>query len=80
MAKEKLPLPEETNFTLIISELKKRYADKKFDFTDGVKVISNDWWIHIRKSGTEPVVRIIAESKSKEKSEYLIYEAKELLK
>ncbi|MGC9337528.1 MAG: phosphoglucosamine mutase [Candidatus Cloacimonadia bacterium] len=80
MVKEKLPLHDETNFNFIISELKEKYSEKKFDFTDGIKVISNDWWIHIRKSGTEPVVRIIAESKSKEKSEKLIYEIKKLLK
>jgi phosphomannomutase len=79
MAKEKLALKDETNFPLIVSELKKKYADKRFDLTDGVKVISNDWWIHIRKSGTEPVVRIIAESKSREKSEKLIYSIIELL-
>lgn len=47
------------------------FFDKKLDTLDGIKIIDPEFWIHIRKSGTEPIVRIIAESSSKEESKKL---------
>lgn len=51
-----------------MEKAEKIFADKKIDRTDGLKIIEKDYWIHIRKSGTEPIIRIYAESDSKEKS------------
>ena len=54
-----------------VVQIKEKYPDSKFDYTDGIKIINKEYWIHIRKSGTEPVVRIISESNNKEKSNEL---------
>jgi phosphomannomutase len=55
------------------------FSDETLDFTDGVKVIGKSYWIHIRKSGTEPIIRIYVESESVERSEQLCKEAIEKL-
>ena len=46
------------------------------DTTDGLKLIWNDKWIHIRKSNTEPILRIYAEASSASKAKMLINEVK----
>jgi len=40
----------------------------ELDRRDGIKAVGNDHWIHIRKSGTEPIIRIYVESPSEEQS------------
>lgn len=47
------------------------FADEKKDRTDGIKVIGDKYWIHMRKSGTEPIVRVYVESDSPERSKKL---------
>jgi phosphomannomutase/phosphoglucomutase len=44
---------------------------KKVDTRDGVKIYSDDGWVLIRKSGTEPIVRVFAESKDEAKAKAL---------
>ena len=45
------------------------------DTQDGIKAIGDKHWIHIRKSGTEPIIRIYVESESAEKSSQICEEA-----
>jgi len=55
--------------------IKKKFSNKptyKFDKLDGLKIIGNDFWILIRKSNTEPILRIIVESKNKSLTDKLI--------
>ncbi len=52
--------------------IKKKYANNIKDLTDGIKIEFPDYWFHIRASNTEPVVRIIVESDSEEKSEQIL--------
>ncbi|MGP8321517.1 MAG: phosphoglucosamine mutase [Methanosarcinaceae archaeon] len=54
-------------------------GDAKIDTTDGVKIWYEDGWVLIRPSGTEPIVRIFAESKTKAKAEALMLEGLELV-
>ncbi|MBN1446252.1 MAG: phosphoglucosamine mutase [Candidatus Omnitrophica bacterium] len=59
----------------IIEELKKEYASKdELNLEDGIKIIRRDGWIHIRPSGTEPVLRIYAEGKTEETAEKYLSE------
>lgn len=58
---------EKLNYKKIISGLPKG----KINRTDGVRIDWKDGWIHIRKSGTEPIVRIITEARTKKKAEDL---------
>jgi len=50
------------------------FVDHKLDSTDGIKILEDKFWIHIRESGTEPIIRIYVESESKEKSKKMCEE------
>ncbi len=68
IAKKKLDLPSEVNVDDILNNLEEKYNLMKScscDRTDGLKLEFNDGnWIHMRKSNTEPIIRIYAESTS----------------
>jgi phosphomannomutase len=79
MAKDKLTVKPEA-LTATMEKAKRIYAHEKTDETDGLKVIGENYWIHIRKSGTEPIIRIYSEGKSAEHARSLCQETKEKLK
>ncbi len=64
---------------LPVEKLEKAFKGFKVDLTDGVYLRKKDAWIHIRKSNTEPIVRIYAESPSEEETLSLIARAEEVL-
>lgn len=59
---------------IIMAKVPEIFAGYPLDTTDGVKVLGKKFWIHIRKSGTEPIIRIYVESESAEKSEQICRE------
>ena len=62
-----------------IKKIKDKYPDGKIIETDGIKIIWENEWVHIRKSNTEPIIRIISESTSIKKSQKIINSIKELI-
>lgn len=56
-----------------------KFSPEKVDYTDGVRLVFPNGWLHLRKSNTEPIIRIIAESDSKKGTANLIKMAKEYL-
>lgn len=52
------------------------YAHENLDFTDGIKILRDRSWIHIRASNTEPIIRVIAEAPTAEESKRLCAEIK----
>jgi len=62
----------------LLALVKKKYAGQKMDASDGVKVIFQDSWVHVRSSGTEPIVRVIAEGKDRNTALELVNEVKKL--
>jgi len=50
----------------ILLKMKQRYANEQINDIDGVKIDFADEWAHLRKSNTEPIIRIYTESKTKE--------------
>ncbi len=67
------------DFERNLIRLKRKYTKEKIDLIDGVRIDFKDAWIHIRKSNTEPIFRIIAEAKSKEEALRLISKGSEIL-
>jgi phosphomannomutase len=63
------------DFERNLARLKRKYAKEKIVLTDGVRINFEDSWIHVRKSNTEPVFRIIAEAKSKGEAQELVSES-----
>ncbi len=66
ISKNKIQLTPEIDVDFILAELEKKYSDKELNTVDGLKIILDDTnWIHLRKSNTEPIIRIYSESVSK---------------
>ncbi len=56
----------------VIDKLKEKYRNAKVNTDDGLRVDFEDHWVHFRKSNTEPIIRCIAEAKTKEEAEKYI--------
>lgn len=52
----------------MLSRLAKRYADEKLSLVDGVKIDLEEGWVHMRKSNTEPIIRVYAEARTREEA------------
>jgi len=70
IVKEKISLAE-LNPKEVLEKLAKIFAAEKIDTQDGLKIIYNDGWVHIRSSNTEPIMRVYAEAVTQEKAEEL---------
>jgi phosphomannomutase len=68
ISKNKIDLAPTTNVDDILVQMAKKYAANEVDTTDGVKIYIDKEWVHLRKSNTEPIIRIYAESASEEKA------------
>jgi phosphomannomutase len=53
----------------IMDRMKNKYIQQKINTEDGLRIDFEDFWVHLRKSNTEPVIRIITEAKSDEEAE-----------
>ncbi|MEQ8360706.1 MAG: phosphoglucosamine mutase [Cytophagales bacterium] len=84
MSKNKIELTADLNVDEILKAIKNKFSDHKVSTIDGVKIDFENEWIHLRKSNTEPIIRIYAESSTVEKAEELaesiIKEIRELSK
>ncbi|MEY5001655.1 MAG: hypothetical protein RLZZ211_1691 [Bacteroidota bacterium] len=63
ISKNKIDLSPTTNVDDILVQMAKKYEGNEVDTTDGVKIYIDKEWVHLRKSNTEPIIRIYAESK-----------------
>jgi len=64
ISKNKIELTPQVNVDSILAQMAERYAHEEVDTTDGVKIYIGKEWVHLRKSNTEPIIRIYSESKS----------------
>ena len=69
ISKNKILLSPETNPDDIIRVLEEKYREHEPDMRDGIKIDFSDSWVHVRKSNTEPILRIYAEAVSVSESE-----------
>lgn len=66
-----MQLTPEINVDAILAEVKKEYSNEKITDIDGVKIDFEDSWVHLRKSNTEPIIRIYSEASTIERAEQL---------
>lgn len=71
MSKNKIELVEGTDVDGILKRLMEVYSNERINTVDGVKIDFENEWVHLRKSNTEPIIRIYAESSSKESADRL---------
>ncbi|MDD6211168.1 MAG: phosphoglucosamine mutase [Bacteroidales bacterium] len=71
IAKKKVQLTPDIDVDAILKAVKKRFSDFEINDIDGVKIDFPDKWAHLRKSNTEPIIRIYSEAKSMQEAENL---------
>lgn len=71
MSKNKLELPPHTDVDGLLQKLKEHYRNEKINDIDGVKIDFPNSWVHLRKSNTEPIVRIYSEAQTPEEADRL---------
>lgn len=69
MAKQKVELTPDINTDAILEKMKERFRDQQVTHIDGVKIDFPDKWVHLRKSNTEPIIRVYSEAHSQEEAE-----------
>ena len=74
ISKNKIKLDKSVDLDAVFSSVTKKYKKYEINTIDGVKIILDNEWIHLRKSNTEPIIRIYAESTSERKSQKLAEE------
>ncbi len=64
ISKNKIELTPEIDVDAVLATMAANYQNEEVDTTDGVKIYIGKEWVHLRKSNTEPIIRIYSESKS----------------
>ncbi|MFL9842969.1 phosphoglucosamine mutase [Flavobacterium rhizosphaerae] len=71
MSKNKIELTPQINVDAILEAMAGKYIDMKISLVDGVKIDFPSEWVHLRKSNTEPIIRIYTEAQTQEKADAL---------
>lgn len=71
MSKKKIELTPTLDVDAILEAMKKRYSNEDITTIDGVKIDFAENWVHLRKSNTEPIIRIYTEAKSQHEANAL---------
>ncbi|MDE6034065.1 MAG: phosphoglucosamine mutase [Muribaculaceae bacterium] len=79
IAKNKIELTPEINVDAILEAVKQKFAAEEITDIDGVKIDFADKWVHLRKSNTEPIIRIYSEASTMEQAEELANQIKAVI-
>ncbi|MAP80935.1 MAG: phosphoglucosamine mutase [Aequorivita sp.] len=71
MSKKKIQLTPQLDVDAILKAMEAKYANEDINTIDGVKIDFPENWVHLRKSNTEPIIRIYTEAKSQEEADTL---------
>lgn len=79
IAKNKIQLTPDIDVDAILQAVKEKFADERITDIDGVKIDFPDSWVHLRKSNTEPIIRIYSEAETMEKADALAEDIKKVI-
>ncbi|MBD5229941.1 MAG: phosphoglucosamine mutase [Bacteroidales bacterium] len=79
IVKNKIELTPDIDVDAILASVKERFADEQITDIDGVKIDFADSWVHLRKSNTEPIIRIYAEASDAERANALVKQIKDVI-
>lgn len=71
MTKNKIELSPNISVDHLLSNVRNEYSQNEVDTQDGVKIYFDEGWVHLRKSNTEPIIRLYAEAKTAIEAEQL---------
>lgn len=80
IAKNKIQLTPDINVDAILSEIKEKYKNERITDIDGVKIDFEDCWVHLRKSNTEPIIRIYSEAQTTKRANEIANDIKFVVK
>jgi phosphomannomutase len=80
ISKNKISLTPEINVDLLLEKMQEKYKSQPHSTVDGLKIEFDQEWVHLRKSNTEPIIRVYSESQSKEKANQLAFKIMEEIK
>lgn len=79
IAKNKIELTPEIDVDKILEAMKEKYSEENITDIDGVKIDFIDSWVHLRKSNTEPIIRIYSEAKTMDLANKLAEDIKNVI-
>ena len=83
MSKNKIQLTPQTDVDGLLAKLAEKFKNEQVTTIDGVKIDFADGWVHLRKSNTEPIIRVYSEGKSEAEADRLaqmmLEEAKKMM-
>lgn len=71
IAKNRIDLTPSTDVDAILEKVKQMYSNEQVNDVDGVKIDFPDKWVHLRKSNTEPIIRVYSEASSMDEADAL---------
>ena len=71
IAKNRIDLTPTTDIDAILNKVKEMFKDEQVNDIDGVKIDFADKWVHLRKSNTEPIIRVYSEAATMEEADAL---------
>lgn len=80
IVKNKISLTPEINIDSLLSSVKEHYKNERVTDIDGVKIDFEDGWVHLRKSNTEPIIRVYSEAHTEERAQELADSVMKLIK
>jgi phosphomannomutase len=79
ITKSKIQLTDDIDIEAIFEAVKQKYSEEKITDIDGVKIDFPHSWVHLRKSNTEPIIRIYAEARNEEEAKKLVQDIKDVI-
>lgn len=80
IAKNKIELTPDIDIDALLCRVKERFANEEITDIDGVKIDFEDSWVHLRKSNTEPIIRIYSEAETLDKANDLAQDIMQIIK
>ena len=71
MSKNKISLSEAVNPDSVLEKVKQLFANERLNTEDGVRIDMRGGWIHLRRSNTEPIIRVYTEAGTQEQADEL---------
>lgn len=77
MLREKLEIESREQVPAVLKAVEAKFPDAKKNYADGVKIMLDNGWVHVRPSNTEPIIRIFIEAETREKADALMEKVKQ---
>ena len=72
-------LPPRLDWSTLAQDLQRQHLDATVNTEDGIKLIVEDGWVHLRQSNTEPIIRLYAEANTASRAADLVAQVQEQL-